>query len=75
MSQYDADVALWADRQTGLLRRRAAGELVNDSELDWPHIAEEIESVGNAGCATRRRGDAGAVWRAADRADRRPGAH
>src|SRR4051812_44827153 len=48
MSGYDSDVALWADRQTGLLRRRAAGELVNDSDLDWPHIAEEIESVGNS---------------------------
>jgi hypothetical protein len=29
-----------------LLRRRAAGELVNEAELDWPNIAEEIESVG-----------------------------
>jgi hypothetical protein len=48
MTGYDTDVALWADRQTVLLKRRAAGELVNDSELDWPHIAEEIESVGNA---------------------------
>jgi hypothetical protein len=48
MSEYDADIVMWADRQTGLLRRRAAGELVNDSELDWPHIAEEIESVGNS---------------------------
>jgi len=24
----------------------AAGELVNEAELDWPNIAEEIESVG-----------------------------
>ncbi len=31
-----------------MLRRRAAGELVNDSALDWPNIAEEIESVGNS---------------------------
>jgi len=29
------------------LRRRAAGDLVNEAELDWPNIAEEIESVGN----------------------------
>ena len=48
MSEYDADIVMWADRQTGLLRRWAAGELVNDSELDWPHIAEELESVGNS---------------------------
>jgi hypothetical protein len=34
--------------QADLLRRRAAGELVNDSALDWPNIAAEIESVGNS---------------------------
>jgi hypothetical protein len=46
MSDYDADILTWSERQGGLLRRRAAGELVNDAELDWPNIAEEIESVG-----------------------------
>jgi hypothetical protein len=30
------------------VRRRAAGELVNDAELDWPNIAEEIEDVGKS---------------------------
>src|SRR5215470_7417667 len=44
---YDEDVVLWSERQGALLRRRAAGELVNDAELDWPNIAEEIESVGS----------------------------
>ena len=29
------------------MRRRAAGELVNDAELDWPNIAEEIEDPGS----------------------------
>jgi hypothetical protein len=43
---YDADILLWSERQGKLLRRRAAGELVNDAELDWPNIAEEIDSVG-----------------------------
>lgn len=43
---YEADVVLWSEQQAALLRRRAAGELVNDAELDWPNIAEEIESVG-----------------------------
>ena len=43
---YDEDVLLWSGRQAELLRRRAAGELVNDAELDWPNIAAEIESVG-----------------------------
>jgi hypothetical protein len=44
---YD-DIVLWSERQGELLRRRAAGELVNDAELDWPNIAEEIESMGRA---------------------------
>jgi len=44
---YDADIILWSEHQSELLRRRAAGELVNDAELDWPNIAEEIEDVGS----------------------------
>ena len=44
---YDADVLLWSEQQADLLRRRAAGELVNEAELDWPNIAEEIEAVGS----------------------------
>jgi hypothetical protein len=43
---YDEDFTLWTEQQAALLRRRAAGELVNDAELDWRNIAEEIESVG-----------------------------
>ena len=46
MSDYDADILLWSERQSELLRRCATGEWVNDAELDWPNIAEEIESVG-----------------------------
>jgi hypothetical protein len=48
MSDYDADILVWSERQAELLRRRAAGELVNDAELDWPNIAEEIESLGRS---------------------------
>ena len=48
MSDYNSDILLWSERQGALLRRLAAGELVNDKELDWPHIAEEIESVGRS---------------------------
>jgi hypothetical protein len=48
MSEYDTDVLLWSEHQATLLRRRAAGELVNDAELDWPNIAEEIESSGKS---------------------------
>ncbi|MBV9249845.1 MAG: DUF29 family protein [Acetobacteraceae bacterium] len=43
---YESDILIWAEHQAALLRRRAAGELVNDAELDWPNIAEEIEGVG-----------------------------
>jgi hypothetical protein len=45
---YDDDILLWSERQADLLRRRDAGELVNDAELDWSHIAEEIEDVGKS---------------------------
>jgi hypothetical protein len=48
MSQYDTDVYAWSERQGALLRRLAGGERVNDADLDWPNIAEEIESVGRS---------------------------
>lgn len=47
MSEYDSDILNWSEHQAALLRRRAAGELVNEAELDWSNIAEEIESVGS----------------------------
>jgi Domain of unknown function DUF29 len=47
MSEYDTDILLWSEAQAKLLRRRAAGELINDADLDWPNIAEEIEDVGS----------------------------
>ena len=36
---YGTDVAAWAERQAGALRRRAA------NEIDWDNVAEEIEEV------------------------------
>jgi len=36
---YDTDVAAWAGRQAGALRRRAA------NEVDWDNVAKEIEDV------------------------------
>jgi hypothetical protein len=48
LSDYDTDILIWSERQGELLRRRAAGELVNEAELDWPNIAEEIEDVGRS---------------------------
>jgi hypothetical protein len=44
---YDTDILQWSEHQAALLRRRAAGELVNEADLDWPNLAEEIESVGS----------------------------
>src|SRR4051794_15870433 len=45
---YDTDVLLWSEHQADLLRRRAAGQLVNDADLDWSNIAEEIEALGRS---------------------------
>jgi hypothetical protein len=37
-----------------MMRRLAAGEHVNDADLDWPNIAEEIETVGRSERAVLR---------------------
>jgi len=54
MSDYDSDVYAWSQRQGDLLRRLAAGERVNDADLDWSNIAEEIETVGRSERAALR---------------------
>jgi ribosomal protein L29 len=41
-SLYDTDIALWADQQAKLLRRRAS------NELGWQNVADEIEDVGKS---------------------------
>jgi len=43
---YEDDILLWAEHQSALLRRLAAGERVND-QIDWENVIEEVESVGN----------------------------
>ena len=48
MSAYDADILAWSKRQSELLRRRAAGDLVNEAELDWANIAGQIKDVGRS---------------------------
>ena len=48
MSDYDLDVYAWSLRQGALLRRVATGERANGADLDWPNIAEEIETVGRS---------------------------
>lgn len=47
-SLYDTDIVIWSERQGELLRRVARGERVNDADIDWPNIAEEIEDVGRS---------------------------
>jgi hypothetical protein len=44
---YDADILLWSERQSDLLRRIAAGEPINERP-DWVNIIEEVESVGRS---------------------------
>jgi hypothetical protein len=48
MSDYDTDILLWSERQADLLRRHAAGERINDAEVDWPNIIEEVIDVGRS---------------------------
>ena len=45
---YDTDITLWSEQQARLLRRHAAGKPVNDDDLDWHNIAEEIESLAKS---------------------------
>ena len=45
---YETDIVSWSERQGELLRRIARGERVNDADLDWPNIIEEIECVGRS---------------------------
>jgi len=45
---HDTDVLLWSEQQAELLRRRAAGELVDEDALDWSNLAEEIADVGRS---------------------------
>jgi Domain of unknown function DUF29 len=42
--RYEHDVLAWSQHQADLLRRLGRGERVND--VDWAHVAEEIEDVG-----------------------------
>ncbi len=43
---YDRDILEWSERQAELLRRHAAGERINDTDLDWSNIIEEVADVG-----------------------------
>ena len=41
---YERDILVWSQHQADLLRRPGRGERVND--VDWAHVAEEIEDLG-----------------------------
>jgi hypothetical protein len=43
---YDRDILEWSEHQAELLRRHAAGERINDTDLDWSNIIEEVADVG-----------------------------
>jgi hypothetical protein len=51
---YDADILEWSAQQSALLKRRAAGEPVDDSAIDWTNLAEEIEALGRSELRTVR---------------------
>jgi hypothetical protein len=40
---YERDVLAWSQHQADLLRRLGRGEQAND--VDWAHVAEEIEDM------------------------------
>ena len=42
-------------KPTAFLINAARGALVNEADLDWPNIAEEIEDVGAANCMRSNR--------------------
>ncbi len=52
MGAYDTDILVWSEHQAELLRRRAGGGVIDEAELDWPNLAEEIDSVGRGELAT-----------------------
>ncbi len=43
---YERDFLLWSEAQADLLRRLAAGELVN-AAVDWPNLIDEVWDLGN----------------------------
>jgi hypothetical protein len=47
-SLYDEDVYAWAQQQADALRRLAQTRPDLPNELDWEHVAEEIEDVGKS---------------------------
>ena len=49
---YDDDILEWSEQQADALRRLARTRHDLSNELDWEHVAEEIEDVGRSELAT-----------------------
>lgn len=47
--EYDTDILQWSERQASALRELARRRRELSNELDWEHVAEEIEDVGRSG--------------------------
>jgi len=43
---YETDFHAWTENQAAALRRNATERLNLAAEIDWDHLAEEIESLG-----------------------------
>ena len=48
LADYDADILEWSEQQAWALRTLARTRHDLSNELDWEHVAEEIEDVGRA---------------------------
>jgi len=51
---YDEDFVLWSKQQVEALR--AAAHSGSNQQLDWDHLAEEIEGLGNSLRSASHRG-------------------
>jgi hypothetical protein len=49
---YDDDILEWSEQQAAALRQLAQTRHDLSNELDWEHVAEEIEDVGRSELAT-----------------------
>jgi hypothetical protein len=47
-TDYDADILEWSEQQASALRGLARTRHDLSNELDWEHVAEEIEDVGRS---------------------------
>jgi hypothetical protein len=52
---YDRDILEWSERQAERLRRHAAGERINDTDLDWVRTnISRVQARENASTSLRQ---------------------